>query len=158
MSWGRGKHPVSVHPVSFYSVCLFLALLGLHCCTWAFSSCGEQGLLYSWGVQAPHCAGFSSCKAQVPGHVGFSSCSSPALELSPSSCGTRAQFPLDMWIFPGQGLNPCPTHQQTDSQPQDHQGSLITPCFLKHCFPLLISHLLVWSPLLSHISVSVSFP
>lgn len=63
-----------------------------------------------------------------------------------------------MWIFPSQGLNQCPPHQQTDSQPLDHQGSLITPCFLKHCFPLLISHLLVWSPLLNHISSSVSSP
>ena len=25
---------------------LFLAALGLHCCTRAFSSCGEQGLLF----------------------------------------------------------------------------------------------------------------
>ena len=25
---------------------LFLAALGLHCCAWAFSSCGEQGLLF----------------------------------------------------------------------------------------------------------------
>ena len=25
---------------------LFLAALGLHCCTWAFSSCGEPGLLF----------------------------------------------------------------------------------------------------------------
>ena len=25
---------------------LFLALLGLRCCTWAFSSCGERGLLF----------------------------------------------------------------------------------------------------------------
>ena len=25
---------------------LFLAALGLHCCTWAFSSCGEQVLLF----------------------------------------------------------------------------------------------------------------
>ena len=24
---------------------LFLAALGLHCCAWAFSSCGERGLL-----------------------------------------------------------------------------------------------------------------
>ena len=31
---------------------LFLAALGLHCCTWAFSSCSKQGLLCS-------CAGFS---------------------------------------------------------------------------------------------------
>ena len=25
---------------------LFLAVLGLRCCMWAFSSCGEQGLLF----------------------------------------------------------------------------------------------------------------
>ena len=25
---------------------LFLAALGLHCCVWAFSSCGEWGLLF----------------------------------------------------------------------------------------------------------------
>ena len=27
-------------------VILFLAVLGLHCCTRAFSSCGERGLLF----------------------------------------------------------------------------------------------------------------
>ena len=27
-------------------VYLFLAVLGLRCCTWAFSSCGEWGLLF----------------------------------------------------------------------------------------------------------------
>ena len=26
---------------------LFLAVLGLCCCTWAFSSCGERGLLFT---------------------------------------------------------------------------------------------------------------
>ena len=25
---------------------LFLSVLGLHCCAWAFSSCGEQELLF----------------------------------------------------------------------------------------------------------------
>ena len=29
-----------------FFVCFFLAVLGLHCCTWAFSSCGERGLLF----------------------------------------------------------------------------------------------------------------
>ena len=29
-----------------YLIYLFLAALGLHCCVWAFSSCGEQGLLF----------------------------------------------------------------------------------------------------------------
>ena len=29
-----------------YFIYLFLAALGLRCCSWAFSSCGEQGLLF----------------------------------------------------------------------------------------------------------------
>ena len=29
-----------------YFIYLFLAVLGLHCCVRAFSSCGEQGLLF----------------------------------------------------------------------------------------------------------------
>ena len=28
------------------SIYLFLAALGLRCCTWAFSSCGKRGLLF----------------------------------------------------------------------------------------------------------------
>ena len=30
----------------FVFIYLFLATLGLHCCVQAFSSCGEQGLLF----------------------------------------------------------------------------------------------------------------
>ena len=30
----------------FKLIYLFMAALGLHCCTQAFSSCGEQGLLF----------------------------------------------------------------------------------------------------------------
>ena len=33
---------------------LILAVLVLHCCTLAFSSCGEQGLLSSYGAWASH--------------------------------------------------------------------------------------------------------
>ena len=29
-----------------YLFYLFLAALGLHCCVWAFSSCGKLGLLF----------------------------------------------------------------------------------------------------------------
>ena len=35
-----------MHHKFIYLIYLFLAALGLHCCTWAFSSCGEQGLLF----------------------------------------------------------------------------------------------------------------
>ena len=47
---------------------------------WAFSSCGEQGLLFSGCEGASHCGGFSCCRAQTLGHVGFSSYGSQALE------------------------------------------------------------------------------
>ena len=42
---------------------LFLAVLGLHCCTWAFSSCGEWGLLFAvvHGLQI----GRASCRERV---------------------------------------------------------------------------------------------
>ena len=46
---------------------LFLVVLGLHHCAWAFSTCGEQRLLSSCGAWASHCSGFSCCAAQVLG-------------------------------------------------------------------------------------------
>ena len=55
---------------------LFLAALCLCCCTRAFSSFGEQGLLSNSSVRAPHCCDFSFCGA----------C---ALECELSSCGTQ---------------------------------------------------------------------
>ena len=44
-------------------VYLFLAVLGLWCSVWAFSSCNKQGLHSSCGMLATHCAGFSCCRA-----------------------------------------------------------------------------------------------
>ena len=44
---------------------LFLAMLVLHYCTWAFSSCREWGLLSSFSVWASHCSGFS-CRGAWP--------------------------------------------------------------------------------------------
>ena len=40
-----------------------LASVGLCCCTWAFSSCGEQGLIFTAVAQASHCRGFPCCGA-----------------------------------------------------------------------------------------------
>ena len=51
----------------------FLAALRLYCYAWAFSSCGEWGLISSWCVQASHCSGFSSCGAHSKA-CGLSSC------------------------------------------------------------------------------------
>ena len=55
----------------FININLFLTVLGLCCCAQAFSTCGEQGLLFS---QASYCCGFSCCRAWAVGCAGFSSC------------------------------------------------------------------------------------
>ena len=89
----------------------FSAALGLGCCTQAFSSCGEQGLLRC-GARASHCSGFSCCRAWGLGtqasvvaalelsncgmraleHVGFSCCGAWALgHAGFSSCGAQAR-------------------------------------------------------------------
>ena len=75
---------------------LFLAALGLRCCAWTFSSCGEWGLLH-FSAWASHCSGLSSCGAQDIGTwasvvlaCGLSSCGSRALECRLSRCGARA--------------------------------------------------------------------
>ena len=66
---------------------LFLAVLGLHRCTRAFSSCGEQGLLFV-AVR------------------GLSSCGTQAVERTLSSCGTWAWLLHSMWDLPGPGIEP----------------------------------------------------
>jgi len=58
----------------FKNIYLFLVALGLHCCAWAFSSCGEWGLLSSFGAWAFHFGGFSCCRAWGLGCWGFSRC------------------------------------------------------------------------------------
>ena len=42
--------PAEKSLLSFFNY-LFLAVLGLHCCTWAFHSWGEWGLLSTQGAQ-----------------------------------------------------------------------------------------------------------
>ena len=46
---------------------LSMAVLGLHCCARAFSSCGELGATLRCGARAAHCGGFSCCGAQALG-------------------------------------------------------------------------------------------
>ena len=74
----------------FNFIYLFLAVLGLHCCTQTFSSCNDQGLLPSCSAWASHCGGFSCCGAGALGCTGFRICNSWALEHRLNSCGTQA--------------------------------------------------------------------
>ena len=65
----------------FFPTYLFLAVLGLHCCKWAFSSCCEQGLLSSCGVQV------SDWWLLLLQSMGSRACGLPQLQL----LGSRAQ-------------------------------------------------------------------
>ena len=51
---------------------LFLAMLGLHCCSGFSLVVMSGGLLSSCGVQA-YRGGFFCCRAQALGHLGFTS-------------------------------------------------------------------------------------
>ena len=91
--------------LTFIYLYLFLAVLGLHCCMQAFSSCSEWGILccgsqpYNWG-------GLSCWGGQVLG-AGLSSCSSWALEHTGfSSCGPLAKLLFGTWDLPISGLQP----------------------------------------------------
>ena len=80
--------------LSFYLfIYLFLAVLGgSSLLSGPFSSCDEQMLLSSCGVQTSHCTGFSRFGAGALGHVGFSSCSTWAQKLQ--LLVSRAQIQL----------------------------------------------------------------
>ena len=85
-------------PIYFYL--FIMAILGLCCCAWAYSSCG------AWA----YCSGFSlqSTGSRYSGSVvvdNWLSCS-------------KARG-----IFPDQRANPCPLYWQTDSHPLGHQES-----------------------------------
>ena len=72
-----------------YLFYLFLAVLGLHCCAQAFSSCGKWGLPFV-AVHGLLIAVASLVAQHGPRRTGFGSCDSRALERRLSSCGTRA--------------------------------------------------------------------
>ena len=83
---------------------LVLAVLGLRCCAWAFSSCSKQGAPLHCCVQTPHCKDFSRHPGSVVVDRGL-------------GC------PAARGIFLDKVSNPCPLHQQVGSLPLSHQGS-----------------------------------
>ena len=52
---------------------LCLAVLGLRCCLWAFSSCGKRGATFHCSAWASHCGGFL-LRSMGSRSTGFSSC------------------------------------------------------------------------------------
>ena len=62
-----GQHEIHFQNHIYIWFCLlFLALLGPHCCTWAFSS---------YSAQASHCGSISCCRSQALEPSGFGGCS-----------------------------------------------------------------------------------
>ena len=85
-----------MHFFKFY-LFMYLAALGLCCCSWAFSSCGDQGLLFImvrglFIAVASLCCGAQALGMQVSVVVarGLSSCGLQTLERRLSSCGAQA--------------------------------------------------------------------
>ena len=88
-----------------YLFILFMAVLGLHFCARALSSCGKRGPLFI-AVRGPlllRSTGSRRAGSAIVAHGPSRS----------AACGT----------LPDQGPNPCPLHRQADSQPLCHQGS-----------------------------------
>ena len=99
-----------------------MAVLGLHFCARAFSSCGKRG------HSSSRCAGLSLSRPLLLRSTG-SRCTGSVVVAHGPSCSAACG------IFPGQGLNPCPLHWQADSQPPRHQGSPVF-CFFINLFIL----------------------
>ena len=70
----------------------------------------------SGGHSSSRCAGLSPSRALLLRSTGSRRAGSVTVAHGPS-CSTACG------IFPDQGSNPCPLHQQADSQPLRHQGS-----------------------------------
>ena len=102
--------------------------MGLCCCSWAFSSCGEQGLLSSCGALASYCGGFSWGRAWALGFEGF------------CSCGTRAYLCSSMWDLPGPGIEPVSPALAGRFLPAESSGK---SCFSFYCHQFL-GFLVVW--------------
>ena len=87
---------------------LFLFAAGLHCCTWAFSGCGKQDLLFIAVhglliVVASHLLQSTDSR-----HTGFSSCGMWALELRLNSVNHWLTCSLTCGVLPDQGSTMSP--------------------------------------------------
>ena len=111
----------SLFKIVFYLFFCCLAALGLHCCAWTFSRCGEQGLLPRGAAWAAHCSGFSCCRAWALGAWGqeVQPASSVAAVCRLPSTGSvvaaRGRCCPRAWrSLRDQGSNPCPLHWQME--------------------------------------------
>ena len=83
---------------------LFLAVLGLCSCVWAFTSCCKLGLLSRCDVQASHCGGFSCCWAQALGYVGSGAGTHRLQSKGSVVVVDELSCPGSMWNLPRPGI------------------------------------------------------
>ena len=109
--------------IFFYLFIIYVSLaeLGPGCCARASFSLRWAGATLRCGARASRCHSFSSCGAQALG-TQASVVASRALERS-SVVVVRGLSCSTAWIFPDQGLSPCPVLWSVDSYPVYHQGS-----------------------------------
>ena len=107
------KHFFSLSLFKISFIYFLLAVLGLCCCTRAFSSFSKWELLPSCSAAASHCSAFSSCGAQSLKHSGFGSCGTWAQQLRLTSSRGQAQqlWPMclgspSVWNLPRPGIKP----------------------------------------------------
>ena len=99
----RGSPALSWQQFKKKNLLIYFCLCWVFIVASAFSSCGEQELLFSCHVQTSHFGGFSCCEASL-GPEGFSGCPSQALEHRLDSCGAGAQLFCSMWGLPESGI------------------------------------------------------
>ena len=101
---------IKIKNISFFKknkfIYLFLAVLGLCCCTGISLVVESRGPLSSCDAWASHCNGFSCYGAQVLGFMSLSSCDSKTLEHRLNSCSAPAQLLCNMWDLSGSGIEP----------------------------------------------------
>ena len=81
-----------------FIIYIFLAVLGLHCCAWAFSSCDLQGLL--------QCMGSTLLCLLLLGVWALGPQASAAVVCGLSSCAAWVQLTSGMWNLPGPTIEP----------------------------------------------------
>ena len=103
-----------IYNTFYLFIYLILAALALRCCAWAFSSCGERGLLFVVvrGLLIAVASLFGSMGSR---RAGFCSCGSRAYRAGSVVAAHGLSCSAACEIFPDQGLNLCPLHWQTDS-------------------------------------------
>ena len=93
---------------SFFVSYLFLAVLGLRCCSQAFLVAASGGCSL---------APVASCRgARAPG-------------CRPQWLWCTAYLPFGVWDLPDRESNPCPPRWQVGSYPLDHRGSPLEAAF-----------------------------